>query len=107
MTTTLLNGLNEKGERISSMDFEKLVREAAEKSGELVLESYGQHNIGIRLQREDGLNIQLKGPAGQRLGCMGMPGTTIRCEGAASDDVGYLNIGAEISEMLANGERTV
>ncbi len=99
MTTTLLKGLDEKGKRISSMDFERLVRDAAEKSGELVLESYGQHNIGIRLQREDGLNIKLNGPAGQRLGCMGMPGTTIHCEGAASDDVGYLNIGAEISVM--------
>lgn len=79
------------------MDFEMLVREAATQSNTLKLESYGQHNIGIRLHREDGLNIELDGPSGQRLGCMGMPGTTIRCNGATSDDVGYLNIGAEIT----------
>ena len=42
---------------------------------------------------------QVKGPSGQRLGCMGMPGTTILCEGSTSDDVGYLNIGAEITVL--------
>ena len=81
------------------MDFEKLVRKAASESASLFLETYGQHNIGIRLQREGGLDITVKGPSGQRLGCMGMPGTTICCEGATSDDVGYLNIGAEITVL--------
>lgn len=81
------------------MDFEKLVRRAAAESTSLLLETYGQHNIGIRLQREGGLNIRVKGPSGQRLGCMGMPGTAIVCEGATSDDVGYLNIGAEITVL--------
>lgn len=79
------------------MEFEKLVRHAASSSSDLVLESYGQHNIGIRLSHDEGLHITVKGPTGQRLGCMGMPGTTIVCEDAASDDVGYLNIGAEIT----------
>lgn len=79
------------------MEFEKLVRRAAEESSDLTLESYGQHNIGIRLQKDEGLNITVSGPSGQRLGCMGMPGTRIVCEGATSDDVGYLNIGAEIT----------
>jgi len=97
VTTTVVKGLDQQGQRISSMDFEKLVRDAARESGEIDLETYGQHNIGIRLKREDGLQLHLKGPAGQRLGCMGMPGTTITCDGAASDDVGYLNIGAEIT----------
>ncbi|HKJ64556.1 MAG TPA: FAD-dependent oxidoreductase, partial [Desulfopila sp.] len=97
MITTVVKGLDQQGQRISSMDFEKLVRDAARESDEIVLETYGQHNIGIRLERGDGLKLHLKGPAGQRLGCMGMPGTTITCEGAASDDVGYLNIGAEIT----------
>lgn len=99
MTTTVVKGRDEKGQRIHSMEFEKLIRRAAQDSDNLVLESFGQHNIGIRLQRENGLNIRLKGPAGQRLGCMGLPGTFIHCEGAASDDVGYLNIGAEITIM--------
>lgn len=81
------------------MDFEKMVRTAAENSSELILETFGQHNIGIRLQHEDGLQLTVKGPSGQRLGCMGMPGTTITCEGSSSDDVGYLNIGAEITVL--------
>ena len=81
------------------MDFEKLVREAAAESKSLTLESYGQHNIGIRLQHEDGLDIEVFGPSGQRLGCMGNPGTKILCHGATSDDVGYLNIGAEITVL--------
>ncbi len=99
MATTVVKGLNEKGERIGSMEFEKMVRHAAASSVDLTLESFGQHNIGIRLQREEGLKITVKGPSGQRLGCMGMPGTTIICEGSSSDDVGYLNIGAEIAVL--------
>jgi len=95
----VVKGRDEKGQRISSMDFEKMVREAAATSPFLSLESYGQHNIGIRLQRPDGLHIEVKGPSGQRLGCMGMPGTSIVCRGASSDDVGYLNIGAEITVL--------
>jgi NADPH-dependent glutamate synthase beta subunit-like oxidoreductase/glutamate synthase domain-containing protein 3/ferredoxin len=99
VSTTVVKGLNDKGLRIASMEFEKLVRDAATSSNDLILESFGQHNIGIRLQREDGLNVTVKGPSGQRLGCMGLPGTKIVCEGATSDDVGYLNIGAEITVL--------
>ncbi len=99
MSTTVVKGLNDKGLRIGSMEFEKLVRNAATSSNDLILESFGQHNIGIRLQRKDGLNVTVKGPSGQRLGCMGLPGTNIVCEGATSDDVGYLNIGAEITVL--------
>ena len=96
---TVVKGRDEQGRRISSMDFEKMVRQAAAASSHVFLESYGQHNIGIRLQRPDGLHIEVKGPSGQRLGCMGMPGTSILCHGATSDDVGYLNIGAEITVL--------
>ena len=99
MTIPVVKGIDEQGERISSMAFEKLVRTAAQESSKLLLEAYGQHNIGIRLQHQDGLEITVKGPSGQRLGCMGMPGTSIICEGATSDDVGYLNIGAEITVL--------
>lgn len=99
MSITVINGLDENGKRISSMDFEKMVRAAAADSTDLTLKTYGQHNIGIRLQHPDGLNISVSGPSGQRLGCMGMPGTSILCDGATSDDVGYLNIGAEITVL--------
>lgn len=92
-----VRGKDDNNIRISSKDFEEEVRGAAEVSDRLILESFGQHNIGIRLGAEDRpLHITVKGPAGQRLGCMGMPGSTIVCEGSASDDVGYLNIGADI-----------
>lgn len=97
MTRTVVNGLDKNGQRISSMDFEKMVRVAATKSSKLTLKSYGQHNIGIRLQSDAGLDITVEGPSGQRLGCMGLPGTTILCKDGTSDDVGYLNIGAEIT----------
>ncbi len=99
MSTTVVKGLDENGKRIASMDFERQVREAAVSTNELTLETYGQHNIGIRLHREDGLKITIKGPSGQRLGCMGMPGTELICEGSTSDDVGYLNIGANITVL--------
>ncbi|HID97802.1 MAG TPA: glutamate synthase [Thermodesulfobacteriaceae bacterium] len=98
--TVTVRGIDEKGKRVSSKDFEEMVREAAGRSSDLVLEVYGQHNVGGRLWRDSGrINITVRGPAGQRLGCMGRPGTRIVCEGPASDDVGYLNIGAEITVM--------
>jgi NADPH-dependent glutamate synthase beta subunit-like oxidoreductase/glutamate synthase domain-containing protein 3/NAD-dependent dihydropyrimidine dehydrogenase PreA subunit len=99
VTTKLVKGYDENGQRISSMDFEKMVRKAAAEASLIQLESYGQHNIGIRLQREGGLDLRITGPCGQRLGSMGMPGTTIFCDSSVSDDVGYLNIGAEITVL--------
>ena len=80
-----IKGLDENGNRISSKDFEELVQEAFKKSNHLILETYGQHNVGGRLNPKGGrLEIRIKGPAGQRLGCMGMPGATITCHGSAS-----------------------
>ncbi len=92
-----VKGIDNSGQRISSKDFEELVQAAAQDSNNLVLEAYGQHNVGGRLMPDKGpYSLRLTGPAGQRLGCMGQPGTKIVCEGPASDDVGYLNIGADI-----------
>ncbi len=99
-----VSGKDENGIRLSSKIFEEKVREAAALSDSLILESYGQHNIGIRLgSAENPINIQITGPAGQRLGCMGQPGSTIVCDGPASDDVGYLNIGADV---IVKGDAT-
>jgi NADPH-dependent glutamate synthase beta subunit-like oxidoreductase/glutamate synthase domain-containing protein 3/NAD-dependent dihydropyrimidine dehydrogenase PreA subunit len=96
----IVKGIDKHGQRISSKDFEELVQPAAKKSKNLILEVYGQHNVGGRLMPEGGpYHLTIKGPAGQRLGCMGQPGTTIICEGTASDDVGYLNIGADITVL--------
>ncbi|MCL7488327.1 MAG: FAD-dependent oxidoreductase [Desulfobulbaceae bacterium] len=92
-----VSGKDKNGIRLTSKIFEEKVREAAALSDGLILQSYGQHNIGMRLgTAEHPIHIQVKGPVGQRLGCMGQPGATIVCEGPASDDVGYLNIGADV-----------
>ncbi len=92
-----VRGKDENGRRLTSKIFEEEVRGAAAAADELILESFGQHNIGLRLGTETHpVTIRVKGPAGQRLGCMGQIGATIICEGAASDDVGYLNIGADV-----------
>ncbi len=92
-----IKGLDKNGQRISSKDFEDEVQAVAASHNNLVLETYGQHNVGGRLKPANGpYSIRISGPAGQRLGCMGQPGTTIICDGPASDDVGYLNIGADI-----------
>lgn len=94
----VVKGLDANGQRISSKNFEELVQKAFAKSTRLKLETYGQHNVGGRLKNGGKkVEIEVSGPCGQRLGCMGMPGTTIVCDGPASDDVGYLNIGAEIT----------
>ncbi|HSR36805.1 MAG TPA: FAD-dependent oxidoreductase, partial [Desulfurivibrionaceae bacterium] len=96
--TIVVNGLDKEGQRISSKNFEELVQKAFAKSRKLKLNTYGQHNVGGRLNGVGSpVDIEIEGPCGQRLGCMGMPGTTITCNGPASDDVGYLNIGAEIT----------
>jgi NADPH-dependent glutamate synthase beta subunit-like oxidoreductase/glutamate synthase domain-containing protein 3/ferredoxin len=92
-----VKGIDANGQRISSKEFEELVQAAFKESTNLVLETYGQHNIGGRLLgAKEPISITINGPVGQRLGCMGRPGTTIVCNGPASDDVGYLNIGADV-----------
>ncbi len=99
-----VKGVDENGRRLSTQIFDVLVQEAFTKSRDLVLETYGQHNVGGRLNSGgEPVAIEVNGPCGQRLGCMGMPGTKIVCNGPAADDVGWLNIGAEIT---VKGEAT-
>ncbi|MCK4840097.1 MAG: glutamate synthase, partial [Desulfobulbaceae bacterium] len=94
----IVKGLDENGQRISSKDYEELVQQAFAKSKNLKLETYGQHNVAGRLKSGgEEVFVEIDGPCGQRLGSMGMPGTKIVCNSSASDDVGYLNIGAEIT----------
>lgn len=101
MTKTItVKGVDKNGRRLSSKEFGEQVQIAVKSTNNLILETYGQHNVGGRLHHESGsVSLRVKGPAGQRLGCMGQPHTTIICEGSASDDVGYLNIGADIFVM--------
>ncbi len=99
-----VRGKDENNLRLTSKIFEEEVRGAAAAADELILESFGQHNIGLRLGTVDNpLTIRVAGPAGQRLGCMGQSGATIICEDSCSDDVGYLNIGADI---IVKGDAT-
>jgi len=103
-TIRTVRGKDANNQRLSSKVFEEEVRSAAAEADELLLESFGQHNIGLRLGSVDRpLTIRVQGPAGQRLGCMGLQGATIICEGSASDDVGYLNIGADV---IVKGDAT-
>ena len=93
--------------RVSSKDLEKRIQ-AAVKSGkrELKIFADGQHGIGGRLwPTPEDKKIIVDGTSGQRLGSMGMMGTKITVNGSCSDDVGWLNCGAEITVLgdVSNG----
>ncbi len=66
----------------------------------------GQHGIGGRIwPTGDNINITVEGPVGQRAGSMGMFGTKITIKGGASDDIGWINCGADITVLgdVTNG----
>jgi NADPH-dependent glutamate synthase beta subunit-like oxidoreductase/glutamate synthase domain-containing protein 3/ferredoxin len=87
------------GERVASRIIEEQIQEAvAQGHRALQIDAYGQHGIGGRLWRaaDDPIRIQVIGQPGQRLGSMGFPNTSVEVLGPASDDVGWLNAGAEI-----------
>ncbi len=89
----------EDGNRLSSRKLEEKIQTAVENGYyNLHVHAYGQHGIGGRLWKAGDNKIYLKvtGSPGQRLGAMGFANTTIEVFGPASDDVGWLNIGAEI-----------
>ncbi len=88
------------GERVSSRLLEEQIQAAvAAGHRRLQIEAYGQHGIGGRLWRAgaEGAGLRITGHPGQRVGAMGFPGTRIEVFGPASDDVGWLNAGAEIT----------
>ena len=85
--------------RISSRKLEEQLQEAvANGHRNLLVHANGQHGIGGRLWRagNKSVYIRLEGQSGQRVGSMGFPNTRIDIMGPASDDVGWLNGGAEI-----------
>ncbi|ACX51537.1 glutamate synthase alpha subunit domain protein [Ammonifex degensii KC4] len=89
----------ENGRRLDSRVLEEKIQ-AAVAAGyrHLEIEAYGQHGIGGRLWRagEEKILVRIYGSPGQRVGAMGFPNTRIEVMGPASDDVGWLNVGAEI-----------
>ncbi|MCG8687716.1 MAG: FAD-dependent oxidoreductase [Desulfobacterales bacterium] len=65
----------------------------------LEVQAFGQHGIGGRLWEagNEEMNIRIIGHSGQRTGSLGNANTKIEIMGPASDDIGWLNAGAEIT----------
>ncbi len=87
------------GRRIASRLLEEQIQAAvAEGHTRLHVEAYGQHGIGGRLWKAGDQKVHLKitGPVGQRTGSLGFDNTVVEIMGPTSDDIGWLNAGAEI-----------
>ena len=95
------------GKRVDSKAIDEEIRDAIRHgSTNIHVISDGQHGIGGRLWGfSDSITITVEGPVGQRVGGMGMFGTKIIVQGSASDDVGWLNCGADITVLgdVTNG----
>ena len=98
---------NIKGKRTPSRILEEKIQEAVRKGARnLQILANGQHGIGGRIwPRGETVKVTVEGPAGQRLGSMGMFGTEIVLKGSASDDAGWINCGANITVLgdVTNG----
>ena len=89
----------ENGHRVESRVLEERLQTAVRQGRRLIeVEAYGQHGIGGRLWDPENraVHVRIKGSSGQRVGSMGYPNTFIEVTGPASDDLGWLNAGAEI-----------
>jgi NADPH-dependent glutamate synthase beta subunit-like oxidoreductase/glutamate synthase domain-containing protein 3/NAD-dependent dihydropyrimidine dehydrogenase PreA subunit len=87
------------GERVESRVLEEQIQEAVARGDRSIeVNAFGQHGIGGRLWRagNEPVHIKIFGHPGQRVGSMGFPNTFIEVLGPTSDDVGWLNAGAEI-----------
>ncbi|MFW5730119.1 MAG: FAD-dependent oxidoreductase [Desulfonatronovibrionaceae bacterium] len=94
----LLAGQDESG-RIPSRILEERVQEAVRSGArEIEIRAKGQHGLGGRIFEagQEKVRVRITGAPGQRTGAMGTMGTTIEIDGPASDDLGWLNAGAEI-----------
>lgn len=95
------------GSRVPSRILEEQIQQAVrEGARELHIVAEGQHGIGGRIWPSgETVKITVKGPVGQRLGSMGMPGTEIVVRSSSSDDTGWLNCGAKITVLgdVTNG----
>jgi NADPH-dependent glutamate synthase beta subunit-like oxidoreductase/glutamate synthase domain-containing protein 3/ferredoxin len=95
------------GQRVPSRVFEEQIQQAVKDGArELHIIADGQHGLGGRIwPRDEAVRVTIEGPAGQRLGSMGMSGTEILLKGSASDDAGWINCGAKITVLgdVTNG----
>ena len=90
----------ENGNRLESRILEEKIQQAVSAGHRnLKIEAYGQHGIGGRLWKagDEPVYVRITGNAGQRTGSLGYPNTFIDIMGPVSDDVGWLNAGAEIA----------
>ena len=98
---------NVDGKRVSSKNVEEQIQKAVQNGiSEITIVADGQHGIGGRIwPRNHKVKITVEGPAGQRVGSMGMENTEIVITGSSSDDTGWLNCGATITVLgdVANG----
>ena len=96
-----------KGDRVPSRILEEQIQQAVRDGArDLHIIADGQHGIGGRIwPRGEKVELTVEGPAGQRLGSMGMPGTEILLKGSSSDDIGWINCGAHITVLgdVTNG----
>jgi NADPH-dependent glutamate synthase beta subunit-like oxidoreductase/glutamate synthase domain-containing protein 3/NAD-dependent dihydropyrimidine dehydrogenase PreA subunit len=86
-------------ERVDSRILEEQIQAAVNQGRRLLqVNAYGQHGIGGRLWRagDETVHVKISGQPGQRVGSMGFPNTFIEILGPTSDDLGWLNAGAEI-----------
>ena len=89
----------ENNHRIETRILEERIHAAVAKGYRKIdIEAFGQHGIGGRLFKagNEFVSVHVNGHPGQRVGAMGFPNTRIEVYGPASDDVGWLNAGAEI-----------
>lgn len=89
----------ENGHRLESRIIEERIQKAVEEGHRfLEIDVFGQHGVGGRLWKAgaETVHVRILGSSGQRVGSMGFPNTVIEVMGPASDDVGWLNGGAEI-----------
>ena len=89
----------ENNSRVESRILEERIQKAVEDGYRRIeVTAYGQHGIGGRLWKaaDDAIKVDVLGTSGQRLGAMGFANTVIEVFGPASDDIGWLNAGAQI-----------
>lgn len=94
-----ISGKDENGNRISSRILEEMIHEKVRCGHRKIeVEGYGQHGIGGRLWEagDEKTHVRITGHSGQRTGSLGNGNTIVEIMGPASDDVGWLNAGAEI-----------
>lgn len=94
-----ISGKDDNGNRIPSRVLEEIIHQHVKKGDRaLEIDGFGQHGIGGRLwdAGENKTYVRITGQSGQRTGSLGNSNTTIEIMGPASDDVGWLNAGAEI-----------